>query len=125
MTDVQGPAEDTKVVTATAEQAPKMLRRRSGRAIAGVATGLADHLGVDVLWVRMAFALLAALGGAGAVAYGLLWVLVPQQPMGAEPDPQVSTKERQQAVGLIALGIGLAIAVGTASNVVSGWVAGG
>lgn len=101
----------------------RLYRRRSGRAVAGVAGGVADHLGVDVLWVRIAFALLASLGGAGVLAYGLLWIFAPQQPI---EDPRaVSRRERQQAYGLIALGAGLTVGAGTLSGVVSGWVAGG
>ncbi|GLZ42060.1 histidine kinase [Actinokineospora sp. NBRC 105648] len=98
-------------------------RRRSGRTVAGVAGGLADHLGVQVLYVRIAFALLAALSGAGVVGYGLLWIFVPQAP--AEENPSnVSTRERQQAFGLIALGVGLTIGAGTLSGLVNGWAAG-
>ncbi|OLR91135.1 histidine kinase [Actinokineospora bangkokensis] len=99
-------------------------RRRDGRALAGVAGGLADHLGVDVLWVRIAFAALAALGGAGIAAYGMLWVFAPQQPADAQAR-QVSGRERQQAYGLVAVGAGLAAVSGMLSGVVSGWVAGG
>ncbi|HEV7649995.1 MAG TPA: PspC domain-containing protein [Actinophytocola sp.] len=102
----------------------KMRRRRNGRAVAGVAGGIADHLDVRVLWVRMAFAVLAALGGAGVLAYGLLWVFVPQQSR-EDAQREVSRKERQQARGLLALGIGLAIGAGTLSGTLNGWVAGG
>lgn len=102
---------------------PKMFRRRSGRAIAGVAGGLADHLGVSVVWVRTAFALLAALNGAGLLAYGLLWVFVQQQTEEAAAQDQPTPKERQQAFGLIALGVGLAVASGTLTGLISGWVA--
>lgn len=102
---------------------PKMFRRRSGRAIAGVAGGLADHLGVKVVWVRTAFALLAALNGAGLLAYGLLWVFV-QQAVREETAPAKATsKEKQQAFGLMALGVGLAVASGTLTGLISGWVA--
>jgi signal transduction histidine kinase/phage shock protein PspC (stress-responsive transcriptional regulator) len=52
--------------------------------LAGVARGLADHLGVDVLYVRLAFVLLAATGGAGIAAYGLFWVFAPQNPVETE-----------------------------------------
>jgi signal transduction histidine kinase/phage shock protein PspC (stress-responsive transcriptional regulator) len=103
--------------------AAKMYRRRSGRTIAGVASGLADHLGVKVLWVRTGFALLAALGGAGLVAYGLLWVFVRQQPHESPAQVKPTAKERQQALGLIALGVGLAVGSSALTGAVSGWVA--
>jgi signal transduction histidine kinase len=102
----------------------KMRRRRSGRAVAGVAGGVADHLDIKVLWVRLAFALLAALGGAGVLAYGLLWVFVPQNKR-EEETREVTRKERQQARGLLALGFGLALGLGTLSGTLNGWVAGG
>jgi signal transduction histidine kinase len=107
-----------------ADDVVKMRRRRNGRAVAGVAGGIADHLDIRVLWVRLAFAVLAALGGAGVLAYGLLWVFVPQQTR-EEAQKEVSRKERQQARGLLALGIGLAIGAGTLSGTLNGWVAGG
>jgi signal transduction histidine kinase len=115
------PAAST-TVTRQAEGPPKMYRRRSGRTLAGVASGLADHLGVRVLWVRGVFVLLAAFGGAGLLAYGLLWVFVPQQAHEETVEPH-SPKERQQALGLLALGVGLAVASGTLSGAISGWVA--
>ncbi|MFL6122055.1 PspC domain-containing protein [Actinophytocola sp.] len=102
----------------------RMRRRRTGRAVAGVAGGLADHLTISVLWVRVAFAVLAAFGGAGVVAYGLLWVFVPQSRVETKP-AEVSTREKQQARGLLALGIGLAVAVGSLSGLLNGWVASG
>src|SRR6185437_6952660 len=42
---------------------PALVRRRNGRFVAGVAGGVADHLGVNVLWVRAAFVVLAAING--------------------------------------------------------------
>lgn len=101
---------------------PMMRRHREGRVVGGVASGLADHLGLNVLWVRAAFALLAACGGAGLAAYALLWVFVPQE-SSAAAEARPSQKERQQAFGLIALGISLAVAVGSLSGAVSTWVA--
>ena len=120
-----GSAEIERAVPkAVTVEANRMRRRRSGRAVAGVAGGLADHLGVNILWVRLGFAAMAAMGGAGVLAYGLLWAFVRQEPQ-ATPLRETSAKERQQAYGLVALGIGLAIAVGTLSDTVSGWLVGG
>lgn len=89
-------------VPVAASGGPSRLERRAGgRIVAGVAGGVADHLGVDVLKVRVAFALLSFLAGSGIVAYGLLWVFTPQ---GTDSEPAPSA-ERRQAIGLIALGL--------------------
>ncbi|MEV8437037.1 PspC domain-containing protein [Actinosynnema sp. NPDC051121] len=98
-------------------------RRRTGRVVAGVAGGVADHLGIEVFWVRAAFAALTALNGVGVVAYGLLWLFVPQRAAG-EPEEAPNPRERQQALGLVALGIAAAVLAGLFSGPVSGWIAG-
>src|SRR4051812_2711778 len=43
----------------------------------GVASGLARHLGVPVLWVRAGFVLGAFLGGMGVALYAGLWWMLP------------------------------------------------
>jgi signal transduction histidine kinase/phage shock protein PspC (stress-responsive transcriptional regulator) len=45
--------------------------------IGGVAAGLARHLALPVLWVRVAFVVTAALGGMGIAFYAALWLLLP------------------------------------------------
>lgn len=67
----------------SANERPPLRRRPDGRLIAGVCTGVAEHLGVNVTVVRMVFALLAV-NGIGVVAYIALWVLVdePDSPAG-------------------------------------------
>ncbi|HKR48324.1 MAG TPA: PspC domain-containing protein [Pseudonocardiaceae bacterium] len=97
-------------------------RHRSGRVIAGVSIGIAEHLGVPVLWVRVIFVVLAGLGGAGLVGYILLWVLVPATDSGA--GRPTTARERQQAVGLLVLGIGLALAGAALGSAWGGWVTG-
>jgi signal transduction histidine kinase len=102
--------EDSEVATTSPEfePAPKLYRHRTGRVIGGVSGGVAEHLGVRVLWVRATFALLAALGGAGVAAYALLWLLVPQEPAETQEHTQ-SGRQRQQAVALIVLGAAVAL----------------
>jgi len=78
----------------------RLYRSSDGRVLAGVAHGLADHLGVGPLVVRLAFVVLAGAGGAGIAAYGLFWVFAPQTPFEAD-----SPRDRQRDLTmLLALG---------------------
>ena len=108
------------------ETTPRMWRRRSDRVVAGVAGGLADHLGIPVLWVRLAFTLLVGLSGAGVLVYGLLWAFVPQE--AGDPSDTArsgrSMREHQQGMGLLLLGLGLAMASSMISGVFGGWITG-
>ena len=45
--------------------------------IGGVASGLARHLAVPVLWVRVGFVVAALLGGVGIAFYAGLWLVLP------------------------------------------------
>ncbi len=54
-------------------------RPDDGRWAAGVAAGLARRWGVDPILVRGIFVALAFAGGIGVAAYGIGWLLLPQQ----------------------------------------------
>jgi signal transduction histidine kinase/phage shock protein PspC (stress-responsive transcriptional regulator) len=58
-------------------------RSRSDRMLAGVAGGVAQHLGLDPFVVRLAFVGLSLAAGFGVVVYLLLWVLAPAEPADA------------------------------------------
>ncbi|WP_395725481.1 PspC domain-containing protein [Nakamurella sp.] len=88
---------------------PKLTRRRDYRVLGGVAGGIADHLRVRVLWVRVAFVLLALMAGAGILAYGLLWIFVPQASPNAPAPQPASPQERRQALGIAAVGVAVMI----------------
>jgi len=47
--------------------------------LAGVASGVAAYFGVDSLLVRIAFAVLTILGGAGIPIYLVCWLLIPEE----------------------------------------------
>lgn len=62
-------------------------RSREERLVAGVAGGLAEHLRLNPLHVRIAFACLTGIAGFGVVLYGAFWVLIPQAETGAAAEP--------------------------------------
>jgi signal transduction histidine kinase len=69
----------------------RFVRNPADRIIAGVAAGLGDELGIDHVVVRLAFVVLAFAGGAGLVAYLLLWLLSTEEgsssPLASSDDP--------------------------------------
>ncbi len=57
-----------------------LVRPRSGRKVAGVCQGLANHYGWDVSVVRVVMLLLAILGfPIGLIVYGLIWMIAPEE----------------------------------------------
>ncbi|MEU6662157.1 PspC domain-containing protein [Streptomyces sp. NPDC046821] len=59
-------------------RAPRKLYRSSdGRMLGGVARGLAGHLGLPVIWVRLVFVGLFMADGLGALLYAAFWFFVP------------------------------------------------
>lgn len=69
----------------------KAYRALEGRKVAGVAAGLARHLGIDVKLVRIIFIAATVLGsGAGLLAYLAFWAVLPM-----DPDEAVSAQDRE------------------------------
>jgi signal transduction histidine kinase/phage shock protein PspC (stress-responsive transcriptional regulator) len=64
---------------------PRLTRPSEGRVVGGVCAGLAQHLGIDVNVVRLAFVFTTLVGGAGVLVYLFLWALTPQS-LGAGPE---------------------------------------
>lgn len=58
----------------------RLLRRADGKLVAGVAAGLAEHLRLNVLAVRVGFVVLSFFSGLGVVLYAACWAVVRQQP---------------------------------------------
>jgi phage shock protein PspC (stress-responsive transcriptional regulator) len=59
-----------------------MSRPVSDRMLGGVAAGIARYLGVDVTVVRIVFAVLVVVGGAGVPLYLIGWLLIPDEGSG-------------------------------------------
>jgi signal transduction histidine kinase/phage shock protein PspC (stress-responsive transcriptional regulator) len=100
----------------------RLCRHRSDRVLAGVSSGIAEHLGVPVLWVRMIFVALAGVGGAGLIGYALLWAFLPATDV--RPRRPGTARDRQQAVGLVVLGAGLALVGAALGTPWAGWLTG-
>ncbi len=125
MATVSTPADQATAASTPAQPVAgplKLYRHRSERVIAGVSSGIAEHLGVPVLWVRMVFVVLAGLAGAGLVGYALLWVFLPATDAAARRPS--TARDRQQGVGLVLLGVGLALIGAVLGSAWGGWVTG-
>ncbi|HEX3824619.1 MAG TPA: PspC domain-containing protein [Mycobacteriales bacterium] len=72
---------DTTTTSPSPDEAtgPVPLRRPTDdRMVAGVAAGVARYLDIDATVVRITFAVLAVLGGAGLPLYLAGWLLIPE-----------------------------------------------
>ncbi len=76
------------------------MRPIAGRMLAGVASGLADYTGIDVLVVRIGFVALTFVGGAGVPLYLACWLLMPAEDNGRSiagafaRDPRAGSRDR-------------------------------
>lgn len=94
-------------------------RSRRGRLLGGVCAGLAERLDLDVSIVRVAFAVLAVLWGAGVALYLALWLLVPERTEEGE-EPVVAVARRSRLWRLAAALVVAVLAVAVVSLVSRG-----
>lgn len=85
----------------------RLRRSVDDRRIAGVAGGLARHLDVDPIIVRVALVVLVFFGGSGLLVYGAIWLLVPEEGSPAQP---LGLDDRNRNIALIGAGVLAAIA---------------
>ncbi len=92
--------------------------------VGGVAAGLARHLALPVLWIRVGFVVTAALGGLGVMLYAGWWLMLPAQPRPVPEAPGLESARRGgrrpgrikrlgdagPAITLAVLGLGLVLA---------------
>lgn len=96
----------------------RLVRRTDDRILGGVASGLADLLGVDPVLVRVGFVLLALAGGAGVLAYLALWALTPEGGPSGRPVSRDRGAAFWVAIALFVLaGLAIADSVGDRSFV--------
>jgi phage shock protein PspC (stress-responsive transcriptional regulator) len=63
----------------TAGETHILRRPHTGRMLAGVAAGIADHLDLDVTLVRIVLVVLAFVGGLAVPLYLAAWLLIPDE----------------------------------------------
>ncbi|MCW2793382.1 MAG: PspC domain protein [Nocardioides sp.] len=80
----------------------RLRRSVTDRKVAGVAGGLARHLDIDPVILRVAFVVLVFFGGAGLILYGACWLLVPEE--GRESAP-LGLDDRSRSIALIIVGV--------------------
>jgi signal transduction histidine kinase len=123
-------------VTTPVTEAPeirKAYRNPDEAILGGVAAGLAEHLGLPLLWVRAGFMAAAVMGGFGVFFYAGLWMVLPAQRHFADDAPGLAAAQRQGrrpgrigrlgdfgplvAIGAIALGAAAFLALATGQGV--------
>ncbi|HEY0903447.1 MAG TPA: PspC domain-containing protein [Marmoricola sp.] len=108
---------------------PKAYRSADDAMLGGVAAGLAEHLRLPVLWVRVAFIVLGVMGGFGVAFYAGLWMVLPVRRHFEDQAPGLAAAERQGkrpgrirrladygplvAIGAMAIGIAAFLALAT------------
>lgn len=101
----------------TEEQAEvgRLRRSREDKVVAGVCGGLGKYFGVEAIWFRLAFVVLAIGGGSGVLIYLISWLVIP--PQGT--DEVLTTREGGNTTdgaviaGVALVGVGLMLLFNT------------
>lgn len=59
----------------------KLYKSNKNKMIAGVCGGIAEYFNVDPTLVRLGLVLFCAMGGSGLIAYIVMAIIVPQDPV--------------------------------------------
>src|SRR3954469_23698475 len=99
-----GPADDhgPRATRDEVRDLGRLRRSTTDRKVAGVAGGLARHLDIDPVILRVAFVVLVFFGGAGLIAYGACWLLLPED---GSPRTPLGLDDRNRGIALIGAGI--------------------
>ncbi len=101
-----------RAVPTTAVETPRLTRAVDGRLLGGVASGLARHLGLDPVVVRLAFMALAV-GGIGVAVYAALYFLVPKEEVGVDgTEPAADARRKGRDISQLIAYVGLAAGLG-------------
>lgn len=100
-----------RAVATTAVGTPRLTRAVDGSLLGGVAVGVARHLGIDAVVVRLAFMALSV-GGIGLAVYAALYFVLPQEEVDESADPVADNRRKGRDISQIIAYIGLAVVFG-------------
>ncbi|MDO9260703.1 MAG: PspC domain-containing protein, partial [Flavobacteriaceae bacterium] len=75
---------ETKTAYQPSHTSKKLFRDGDDKILGGVSSGLGHYFGIDVIWIRILWLILAFGFGFGFLAYLLFWILVPEAKTTAE-----------------------------------------
>jgi phage shock protein C len=73
----------------------RLYRSRKERMIGGVCGGLGAYFGIDPTLIRLLFIIGLLMGGPGVLAYLILLIVVPEEPLTAISEPPTTASEEQ------------------------------
>ncbi|WP_328465126.1 PspC domain-containing protein [Actinoplanes sp. NBC_00393] len=94
------------MTTAAPPQPRRLYRPRDHRIVAGVAVGLARHLGLPVLAVRIALVVLLGFNALGLLLYAAFWAVLPQE---ARDDEEPTRRDFAALMPFAAIGLGVVL----------------
>jgi signal transduction histidine kinase/phage shock protein PspC (stress-responsive transcriptional regulator) len=111
-------------ISAPTTASRRLYRRLDDRLFAGVASGIAAHLGVSTTLVRIGFVVLLGLNGLGALLYAVFWAVLPIQP--SAPGQAKSKRDLNQLLPFAAIAAGILLLQSLAGwggvNAALGWL---
>lgn len=75
------------------ENTKKLYRSVTDRYIGGVCGGLAKYFNTDVAIIRLLFFIALIIGGGGFLAYIILWIVVPEEPINHRFNMETNNKQ--------------------------------
>jgi phage shock protein C len=73
----------------------RLYRSRKERMIGGVCGGLGAYFGIDPTLIRLLFIIGLLMGGPGVLAYLILLIVVPEEPLTTISEPPTTASEEQ------------------------------